>query len=145
MGPIPKKLDIERVESVAAMGGTNEQIASALGVSPTTLRNIRKRDKAVDEAIARGKDKADLQVVAALYKKAVGYDGLDRQNNKVWMAGDTTAMIFWLKNRRPLEWKDRKDFGLGNVPDADGKAQALLIKVIHTKNGDGGGNGDGAK
>ena len=143
-GPIPKKLDIERVESVSAMGGTNEQIAAALGVSPTTLKNIRKRDKAVDEAVARGKDKADLQVVASLYKKAIGYDTVDRQNNKVWMAGDTTAMIFWLKNRRPAEWKDRKDWGISNAPDADGKDREFIIKVIHTRDGDGGnGNGDG--
>ena len=92
MGPLPKKLDIERVESIAAMGGTNEQIAAALGIAKGTLFNVRKRDKAVDEAIASGKDKADIQVVGRLYKKA--------------MDGDTTAMIFWLKNRRPNEWSD---------------------------------------
>jgi hypothetical protein len=34
---------------------------------------------------------------------------------------------------------------VGNTADTDGKMQALLIKVIHTKDGDGGGNGDGAK
>ena len=95
MGPTPKILDIVRVESIAAMGGTNDQIADALGIAKTTLFNIRKRDKAVDEAVQRGKDKADIQVVAALYKKA--------------LAGDTTAMIFWLKNRRPTEWRDRHD------------------------------------
>lgn len=95
-GPIPKILDVGRVESVAAMGGTNEQIAQALNVSAGTLFNIRKRDKSVDEAIRRGKDKADFQVVASLYKKALG--------------GDTTAMIFWLKNRRPSEWCDRHNF-----------------------------------
>ena len=94
-GPKPKTLDVARVESVAAMGGTNEQIASALGVSQGTLFNIRKRDKAVDEAITRGKDKADLRVVAALYQKA--------------LTGDVGACCFWLKNRRPNEWRDRWD------------------------------------
>ena len=34
---------------------------------------------------------------------------------------------------------------LGNVSGEDGKGQALIIRVIHTKDGDGGGNGDGAK
>jgi hypothetical protein len=32
---------------------------------------------------------------------------------------------------------------LGNALDADGKTQALLIKVVHTKDIDGGGNGNG--
>ena len=144
-GPPPVVIDHVRAESVAAMGGTNEQIAAVLGVSEGTLFNCRKRDVKLDEAVKRGKDKADLQVVSALYKKAIGYDTLDKGGKTVWMAGDTTAMIFWLKNRRPAEWKDRKDWGIGNTPDADGKGQALIIKVIHTKDGDGGGNGDGAK
>jgi hypothetical protein len=86
------------------MGGTNEQIAAALGISTGTLHNVRKRDPAIDEAITRGKDKADLQVVAALYKKA--------------LAGDTTAMIFWLKNRRPVEWRDRHETEIPGVERA---------------------------
>jgi len=45
----------------------------------------------------------------------------------------------WLAKTFPASWQ------IGNTPDADGQAQALLIKVIHTKDGDGGGNGDGAK
>jgi hypothetical protein len=151
-GPPPVVIDHVRAESVSAMGGTNAQIASALGVSIGTLFNARKRDKGLDEAIGRGKDKADLQVVSALYKKAIGYDTLDKGGKTVWLAGDTTAMIFWLKNRRPLEWKDRKDMGIGNIPDADGKVNALLVKVVHVKgsdkgngNGNGNGNGDAAK
>jgi hypothetical protein len=116
MGPMPKKLDIERVESVAAMGGTNEQIAAALGIAKGTLFNIRKRDKAVDEAIQRGKDKVDIQVVAALYKKA--------------LAGDTTAMIFWLKNRRPNEWRDRHEL------DHSGEVKATVKFIYGNGNGE---------
>lgn len=130
-GPTPKKLDASRVESVAAMGGTNDQIADALGVSPKTLLNIRKRDAEIGEAVKRGKDKADLQVVASLYKKAIGYETLDKGGKAVWMAGDTTAMIFWLKNRRPLEWKDRKDVAVGG--ENGGPIQTkLTIEVINT-------------
>jgi hypothetical protein len=118
------------------MGGTNPQIAAALGVSEGTLFNCRKRDAGLDTAIQTGKDKVDLQVVAALYKKAMG--------------GDTTAMIFWLKNRRPNEWRDRHDVGLGNIPGASGKAGQFIVKVVHVQcsgkgNGNGNGNGDGNK
>ena len=129
-GPTPKKLDASRVESVAAMGGTNDQIADALGVSPKTLQNIRKRDADIDAAVKRGKDKADLQVVAALYKKAIGYDTLDKSGKAVWMPGDTTAMIFWLKNRRPNEWKDRKDVAVGG--EGGGPIAIALTKTVTT-------------
>lgn len=97
-GPALKTVNPAKAESVAAMGGTNEQIAASLGVGKRTLDAIRKRQPEVDAAIQNGKDKADLQVVAALYKKA--------------LAGDTTACIFWLKNRRPAEWKDRHDMSV---------------------------------
>jgi len=108
-GPIPKRLDPSKVESIAAMGGTNEQIAAILGISPTSLKNIRRRQKTVDKAIRRGKDKADFRVVAALYHKATGYSFTDLKEKKIDVPGDTTAMIFWLKNRRPGEWKDRHE------------------------------------
>jgi DNA-binding CsgD family transcriptional regulator len=108
-GPTPKRLDPSKVESIAAMGGTNEQIAAILGISPTSLKNIRRRQKTVDKAIRRGKDKADFRVVAALYHKATGYSFTDLKEKKIDVPGDTTAMIFWLKNRRPGEWKDRHE------------------------------------
>ena len=115
-GPVPVVLDHTKAESVAAMGGTNDQIATALGIAKRTLDAVRRRDKNIDEAIKRGKDKADIQVVGALYKKAMG--------------GDTTAMIFWLKNRRPEEWRDRHEYDHSGKIKTDGK---LVIEVVKTK------------
>jgi hypothetical protein len=112
-GPVPVVLDPGKAESLAAMGGTNPQIAAAMGVSEGTLKNCRKRDAALDAAIASGKDKADLQVVGSLYKKA--------------MAGDVTACIFWLKNRRPEEWRDRHEFDHSGKVKMDSK---LTIEVV---------------
>lgn len=110
-GPPVIKLNASKAESIAAMGGTNGQIAAALGVSEGTLFNVRKRDQAVDEAIKNGKDKADLLVVSALYKAA--------------LAGDTTAMIFWLKNRKPEQWRDNQhSVAVDNH---------LTVEVIHTR------------
>jgi hypothetical protein len=54
------------------------------------------------QSLKRGKLKADFQITKSLYEKA--------------KAGDTTAMIFWLKNRRPDLWRDKHDFEhSGNV------------------------------
>jgi hypothetical protein len=108
------------------MGGTNEQIASALGVSLGTLKNARNRDAGLDDAIKTGKDKADLRVVSSLYNKAIN--------------GDTTAMIFWLKNRRPAEWKDRKDVGL---TDGNGGPVRVQVERVITRDRDNAGPSGG--
>ena len=50
---------------------------------------------------------------------------------------NTAAFYQWITKILPA------DINLGNALDADGKGQALIIKVIHTRDGDGGGNGDG--
>ena len=136
-GPPLKKLDPEKARSFAACGATNEQIAAALGVSKGTLFNIRKRDKELDEAIETGKDQADLAVVAALYRKAIGYETV-ANGKKVWMAGDTTAMIFWLKNRRPKEWRDRQQID-GNLNVTGKMSMAALRQSLKgTKDADAG-------
>jgi hypothetical protein len=115
-GPPVKQLDHARAESVAAMGGTNEQIAAALGVSLGTLKNARNRDVGLDDAIRTGKDKADLRVVQSLYQKAIN--------------GDTTAMIFWLKNRRPTEWRDKRDFE--HTGEGGGPVRVQVERVVTT-------------
>lgn len=128
-GPKPKRLDPLKVESVAAMGGTNEQIATILGISPSSLKNIRRRQKTIDKAIKRGKDKADFQVVRALYHKAVGYSFTDLKEKKIDVPGDTIAMIFWLKNRQPETWRDRTQLEhSGSIKTGD----KLTIRVVHT-------------
>ena len=88
------KIDLRQVESLAALGLTDEDIALVLGIGERTLERYKK-DPDFWHALKRGKIKADSQVAKRLYEKA--------------MNGDTTAMIFWLKNRRPDRWRDRKE------------------------------------
>jgi hypothetical protein len=111
--PIP---DLIRIENIAAMGATNDQIANALGVSETTLKSMRHKYPSVEQVIKRGKDRADLQVIGRLYKKALD--------------GDTTAMIFWLKNRQPTKWRDRHNVDHGGEVSVDNK---VIIEVVETK------------
>jgi len=102
------QLNLEKVEVVASMGLIDEQIAVILDISPRTL-NYWKKHPAFLQSLKRGKLKADFKVTQSLYKKAIGYETLDKNGKNVWMAGDTTAMIFWLKNRQPEKWRDKQE------------------------------------
>lgn len=115
------KIDLEQVEKLAGLGLIDTEIASVLGISESTLNNYKKKPEFL-EALKRGKLKADAVVIESLYKRATGYE---HNAVKIFMpAGaskpiyapyvehyppDSTAMIFWLKNRRVHEWRDRQE------------------------------------
>jgi len=84
---------IATLEGWARNGITNEQIASNMQISTVTLWEWRKKSVKISNALKIGKEEADLQVENALYKEA--------------LKGNTTAIIFWLKNRKPAEWRDK--------------------------------------
>jgi hypothetical protein len=116
---------LEKIRIAASMGATDIQLAHMLKVSDRTIYRWKK-EPAFCQAIKKGKDDADLNVVNSLYRRATG--------------GSEVACIFWLKNRRPLEWRDRHDV---QVPPPEG-ASVIHIEVVHTKGGAAeGGNGKG--
>lgn len=108
-----------QVQSWARDGLTNEQIAHNIGVNPTTFCKWVMRYPPIKEALKKGKAPVDLAVENALLKRALGYDyeevttemtagGIPRVRKYTkHMPPDTTAQIFWLKNRRPDRWRDK--------------------------------------
>jgi hypothetical protein len=79
-----------------AMDGlTDEQLAANMGIGTSTYYRWKAQNKEIREVLKTSKDVADRQVENVLYKKA--------------LSGDTTAIIFWLKNRKPDVWRDRKE------------------------------------
>lgn len=81
------------LEGWARDGLTDEQLAEKIGITATTLYDWKNRFPEISEALKRGKEVVDYEVENALLNKALG--------------GDTTAQIFWLKNRRPDKWRDK--------------------------------------
>ncbi len=81
------------LEGWARDGLTDEQIAKSCGITSTTLYDWKNRFPEISETLKKGKEVVDYQVENALLKKA--------------LTGDTTAQIFWLKNRRPDKWRDK--------------------------------------
>lgn len=98
------------LEGWARDGLTDEQIAHNVGITATTLYEWKKRFSKISEALKKGKEVVDYDVENALLNKA--------------LAGDTTAQIFWLKNRRPDKWRDKPE--VPGDSDALKKARALL-------------------
>ena len=104
----------------ARNGLTLEQIAGNMGIARQTLNEWRKAHDSISNALKLTRELADIEVENALYKRAVGYDyeeetvedgpkGTKVTHTKKRMAPDVTAQIFWLKNRKPFEWRDRKN------------------------------------
>lgn len=109
-----------RLEAYARDGLTDEQIAHNMGINPATLYEWKKKYHEISESLKRGKEVVDIQVENALLKRAMGYSyeekkvEVSEEGTKVTktikeVVPDTTAQIFWLKNRRPDRWRDKQD------------------------------------
>lgn len=111
----------EIAEQYARDGLTNDEIAQKLGISTSTLYNWQKKYVEFLEALKKGKQVVDAKVEKALLKRALGYDyeeikvtvnesGQKRvEKTKKQVKPDTTAQIFWLKNRLPDKWRDKHE------------------------------------
>jgi len=115
------------LEGWARDGLTDEQISHNVGVSRSTLNDWKKKYPDISDALKKGKEVVDLQVENALLKRALGYAYEEVTEESQWnekakryelvvtkrvkkrQAPDTTAQIFWLKNRRPDKWRDKQD------------------------------------
>lgn len=109
-----------KLEAWARDGLNDEQIAANAGIATATLYDWKKRYPEVSEALKKGKEVVDVQVENALLKRALGYtytetkkertaEGVRTTTTIKEVVPDTTAQIFWLKNRRPDRWRDKQD------------------------------------
>lgn len=129
-------------------GLTDEKIAKNIGISRSTLNEWKKKYPAISDTLKKGKEIVDIEVENSLLKRAKGYtvrvaknfkckkveyDSSGRKKkeeeqlqigyDEVHIPADTTAIIFWLKNRMPDKWKDRRN----DVSDIDDKENTGVI------------------
>lgn len=120
------------LEGWARDGLTDEQIAKNIGIATSTFYEWKKKEIEFSEALKKGKEVIDFEVENALLKRALGYEyeeetyenGILTKKVKKQVPPDTTAQIFWLKNRKPNNWKDRVE------TDEDKEAVANASQVI---------------
>lgn len=114
-----------KLEGWARDGLTDEQIAHNVGIARGTLYDWKRKYPSIDEALKRGKEVIDIEVENALLKRALGYEyeevkktlstdpngeSYERYESvKKTALPDPTSIIFWLKNRKPQEWRDKKE------------------------------------
>ena len=115
------------LEGWSRSGLTQDQIAKNMGVSLATLKNWKNSNLAILTALKNKKEVADFEVENSLFKSANGYfvdettteKMLDVDSGKLvvvrektvrrFIPANPTSQIFWLKNRKPEEWKDKRE------------------------------------
>ena len=103
------------IQGMARDGLTQQQIANNLGISIDTLIENKKKYPEFNNALKKGKEIVDFEVENALLKRALGYEyeeetyenGILTKKVKKHVPPDTTAQIFWLKNRQVKKWRDK--------------------------------------
>lgn len=128
-----------KIEAWARDGLTDEQIANNIGISRKTLSEWKVKHSDISDTLKKGKEVVDIEVENALLKKALGYNAEVRKRFKVkevyydeegrrcekerlevgidevHIPADTTAQIFWLKNRKPNDWRDKRETELSGA------------------------------
>ena len=108
---------LEEIQGWAMSGLTDEQIADNLGLSARTLYDYKNKYPQFLQALKKGKDIADAQVVNSLFRLATGFNYHEETTTPTgevvtvqkYSKPNTTATIFWLKNRQPDRWRDKTE------------------------------------
>lgn len=138
-----------RIEGWAREGLSLEQIAKNMGIADSTLRKWRDQFEQISAAIKKGSAPVDYEVENAMLKSALGYyvtvkkpikvkterqkvgegkiveEHIEYADEQVYIKPDTTAQIFWLKNRRPDRWRDKQEQIITTVEDLTPLAEML--------------------
>lgn len=113
---------IEQARKLAMLGATDQEVADFFEVDVRTIYRWKLENEEFCQSLKAGKDIADDRVERSLFQRACGYE---QDEVKIFMpanaaepvyapfrakiAPDTTAAIFWLKNRRKEQWRDKSE------------------------------------
>lgn len=122
---------VEQARKLCDLGATDDELADFFGVHRATIYRWKHEHADFCDAVKTGKEVADERVERSLYQKATGYNVTEQQAVKLkvdqhkeevevvqvekHIPADTTAAIFWLKNRRKDDWRDKQL--IGSDPD----------------------------
>lgn len=114
-----------RIQGWCSDGLIDKQIYKNMGISRTTFYKWKSENSDFADLLKRGKDIADREVENALFKSATGFIGPDDK----YYPPNTTAQIFWLKNRKQDDWRDKRETDVNvstPISDTASKVEAIL-------------------
>jgi len=131
----------EQSRKLCVLGATDQQIADFFGVDVRTIYRWKNEHPDFCQALKAGKEEVDNQVERSLLNRALGYerdavrifcskDGAVTQvPYREVVPPDVTACIFWLKNRRRGEWRDKQDVEMSGSVDVASRLDAARKRV----------------
>ena len=123
------------------LGATDKDLANYFDVDESTINNWKIDYPLFFESIKDGRERADMNVTKSLYKKATGYKQkvtkvMQYQGEPIIVEieeevpPDTTAQIFWQKNRQPKYWRDKQEIALTAEVEPDMEAVNARINEL---------------
>lgn len=127
----------EKAFKLCLLGANDKQIADFFEVSEDTVNEWKKIHPQFSESLKRGKDEADAVIAQSLYHRAKGYyhpeDKIFNDDGQAMVVPtikhyppDTTACIFWLKNRQKAAWRDKVET---EITGKDGADLNIIVKI----------------
>lgn len=136
----------EQVYKLCLLGATDKQIADFFEVDEATINRWKIGEPKFCESLKRGKQEADAVIAESLFHRARGYS---HPEDKVFNNGgaemivpttkhyppDTTAAIFWLKNRQKEQWRDKQDIDVTRKTKIEDMTDEELDEYIRSRSG----------
>lgn len=131
-----EKDSLTKLRGWSRNGYTDDEIAKEIGISRRTLYNWKERYEPIREALSKGKDIYDNEAEEALHGLVTGYyvdevretisEFGDKQTVKShkYIKPEITALIFWLQNRQPDRWRDKR---IQTAADNSDKSSGVVI------------------
>lgn len=134
-----------QARKLCLLGAIDKDLADFFNIRESTLALWKNANPSFKQALKEGKDFADAKVEKSLFMRANGYEAKETQTQLYRdeiketetvksLPPDTTACIFWLKNRRRGEWSDRKEISgkIEHTHKSVSETDAFLEGVIGT-------------
>lgn len=137
----------EQAYKLCLLGATDKDLADFFEVHVDTINEWKKVYIEFSYSLKRGKQIADATIAESLYHRAKGYEHED-VDIKMYEGNiietplikhyppDTTAAIFWLKNRQPKEWRDKQDIEAKVETTSTNDALLAIAESINKKAND---------
>lgn len=141
-----EKYHCKKAFDLCLLGATDKMMADFFEVSEQTLNTWKKEHPEFLESLKKGKEEADAEIAKSLYHRAKGYSHPDlyitqhqgeiiKEKITKHYPPDPTAMIFWLKNRHPEQWRDKRDIELTGEDGGPVKYEIKLPEGFPAKEG----------